>query len=57
MLTDGHTHTQFCPHGSGQDAELMIQRAIKLGSRSTVLLNMHLCHRTLKMTMQELKRG
>ena len=31
MLTDGHTHTQFCPHGSGQDAELMIQRAIKLG--------------------------
>ncbi len=28
---DGHTHTQFCPHGSGDDAELMIQKAIKMG--------------------------
>lgn len=27
---DGHTHTQFCPHGSGDDAELMIQKAIKM---------------------------
>lgn len=28
---EGHTHTQFCPHGSGDDAELMIQKAIKMG--------------------------
>lgn len=28
---DGHTHTEFCPHGSGDDAEKMILRAIGLG--------------------------
>ncbi|MHA8138155.1 histidinol-phosphatase HisJ [Lactobacillaceae bacterium Scapto_B20] len=28
---DGHTHTEFCPHGSGDDVELMIQKAIQLG--------------------------
>ncbi|KRK64961.1 histidinol-phosphatase [Companilactobacillus tucceti DSM 20183] len=31
MLTDGHTHTEFCPHGSGEPVEKMIQRAIQLG--------------------------
>ncbi|MCH4169688.1 MAG: histidinol-phosphatase HisJ [Lactobacillus sp.] len=28
---DGHSHTEFCPHGSGDSVELMIQKAIKLG--------------------------
>jgi len=28
---DGHTHTQFCPHGCGDHVENMIERAIELG--------------------------
>lgn len=28
---EGHSHTEFCPHGSGDDVELMIQKAIQLG--------------------------
>lgn len=28
---DGHTHTQFCPHGSQEATELFIARAIELG--------------------------
>lgn len=28
---EGHSHTEFCPHGSGDDVEEMIQKAIKLG--------------------------
>ncbi len=28
---DGHTHTELCPHGSGEATEQMIQRAIQLG--------------------------
>lgn len=28
---DGHTHTELCPHGSGEATEKMIQRAIQLG--------------------------
>lgn len=28
---DGHTHTQFCPHGSREPTELCIRRAIELG--------------------------
>lgn len=28
---DGHTHTQFCYHGSGEHAELYVQRAVELG--------------------------
>jgi len=28
---DGHTHTQYCPHGSGDHVEQMIERAIELG--------------------------
>lgn len=31
LKREGHTHTEFCPHGSGDDVELMIQKAIKLG--------------------------
>ncbi|MFC6202091.1 histidinol-phosphatase HisJ [Lactiplantibacillus nangangensis] len=31
MLMDGHTHTELCPHGSGESTEKMIQRAIQLG--------------------------
>lgn len=27
---DGHTHTEFCPHGSGDAAEAMVQKAIKM---------------------------
>lgn len=30
---EGHSHTEFCPHGSGDDVELMIQKAIRLGFR------------------------
>jgi len=28
---DGHTHTEFCPHGSREPTELFIYRAIELG--------------------------
>jgi histidinol-phosphatase (PHP family) len=28
---DGHTHTEYCPHGNVHDVEEMIQRAIALG--------------------------
>jgi len=28
---DGHTHTQFCPHGSGDYVQDMIEKAISLG--------------------------
>jgi len=28
---DGHTHTQFCPHGCGDHVENMIEKAIQLG--------------------------
>ena len=31
MRRDGHTHTELCPHGSGDAAEEMVQRAISLG--------------------------
>lgn len=31
IKTDGHTHTEYCPHGSGEYAEEMIRRAIELG--------------------------
>ncbi|MEH7399994.1 MULTISPECIES: histidinol-phosphatase HisJ [Bacillaceae] len=31
MKIDGHTHTQYCPHGSGDDVQLMIEKAIELG--------------------------
>lgn len=31
MLIDGHTHTELCPHGSGEATEKMVQRAIQLG--------------------------
>ena len=31
LKKDGHTHTEFCPHGSGEDVEQLIQKAIELG--------------------------
>lgn len=31
MKRDGHTHTEYCPHGNVEDTELLIQRAIALG--------------------------
>ena len=31
MKREGHTHTEFCPHGSGEDVELFILKAIQLG--------------------------
>lgn len=31
MKRDGHTHTEFCPHGKVDDTELLIKRAINLG--------------------------
>ncbi|MFD2307490.1 histidinol-phosphatase HisJ [Enterococcus termitis] len=31
MKRDGHTHTEYCPHGNVEDTELLIQKAISLG--------------------------
>jgi histidinol-phosphatase (PHP family) len=31
MKIDGHTHTHYCPHGSGEETEKFIERAIGLG--------------------------
>jgi len=31
LRRDGHTHTQFCPHGSHEATEQFIERAIELG--------------------------
>ncbi|KRN06414.1 histidinol-phosphatase [Liquorilactobacillus sucicola DSM 21376 = JCM 15457] len=31
MKIDGHTHTELCPHGSGEPVEKMIQKAIMAG--------------------------
>lgn len=31
MKRDGHTHTEYCPHGNVPDTELLIQQAIKKG--------------------------
>lgn len=31
MKKDGHTHTEFCPHGSFEPVEKMVQEAIKQG--------------------------
>lgn len=31
MKRDGHTHTEFCPHGNVDDTELLIQAAMKQG--------------------------
>lgn len=31
MKKDGHTHTEYCPHGKVKDMEELIQRAIQLG--------------------------
>lgn len=31
MKRDGHTHTEFCPHGNVHDTEELIQKAITLG--------------------------
>ncbi len=31
LKKEGHTHTEFCPHGSKENVELMIQKAIRLG--------------------------
>ena len=28
---DGHTHSQFCPHGSREKTSLMVEKAIRLG--------------------------
>jgi len=37
MLIDGHTHTELCPHGSGESTEKMVQRAIQLGMQKYCL--------------------
>ncbi|WP_334330060.1 histidinol-phosphatase HisJ [Companilactobacillus sp. HBUAS59699] len=33
MLLDGHTHSEFCQHGSGEPMEKMVLRAIQLGMK------------------------
>ncbi|HAK1462054.1 TPA: histidinol-phosphatase, partial [Listeria monocytogenes] len=30
MKRDGHTHTEFCPHGTHDDVEEMVLKAIEL---------------------------
>lgn len=37
MKKDGHTHTHFCPHGSGEDTEKFILKAIELNFDSYAL--------------------
>ncbi|WP_124727412.1 PHP domain-containing protein [Staphylospora marina] len=37
MKTDGHTHTHYCPHGSGEETAKYIERAIELGFEIYVL--------------------
>lgn len=34
LRRDGHTHTEFCPHGSREATELFIRRAAELGFES-----------------------
>lgn len=34
MKKDGHTHTEYCPHGTIEDVEVCIQKAIQLGFTS-----------------------
>ncbi|MGK0288702.1 MAG: histidinol-phosphatase (PHP family) [bacterium] len=31
MKWDGHTHTELCPHGSGNPTEIMIEKAVQQG--------------------------
>lgn len=31
MKIDGHTHTHYCPHGSGEETAKYIEQAIELG--------------------------
>ncbi|MCX6645054.1 MAG: histidinol-phosphatase HisJ [bacterium] len=35
---DGHVHTGFCPHGSGEPSRMYIERAIELGFRKISLI-------------------
>lgn len=37
MKVDGHTHTHFCPHGSGEETAKFIEKAIALGFDRYVL--------------------
>jgi histidinol-phosphatase (PHP family) len=37
MKVDGHTHTHFCPHGSGEETAKFIEKAIELGFDRYVL--------------------
>ncbi|WP_286141699.1 hypothetical protein [Bacillus sp. AFS001701] len=41
MKVDGHTHTHFCPHGTGEHVEKMIEKAIKCGFDDTLLSTHH----------------
>ncbi|MFT8752756.1 MAG: histidinol-phosphatase HisJ [Oenococcus oeni] len=34
MTWNGHTHTEFCPHGSKEDTEIFVKKAIKLGFKT-----------------------
>jgi histidinol-phosphatase (PHP family) len=37
MKVDGHTHTHFYPHGSGEEKAKFIEKAIELGFERYVL--------------------
>ncbi|MXQ54960.1 histidinol-phosphatase HisJ [Shimazuella alba] len=37
MKVDGHTHTHYCPHGSGEETAKFIEKAIELGFDRYVL--------------------
>lgn len=53
MKRDGHTHTEFCPHGKVEDTELLIKRAISLGFKEYSITE----HAPLPTGIEELAAG
>ena len=53
MKRDGHTHTEFCPHGKIEDTELLIKRAISLGFKEYSITE----HAPLPTGIEELAAG
>ncbi|MCA5014222.1 MULTISPECIES: histidinol-phosphatase HisJ [unclassified Enterococcus] len=53
MKRDGHTHTEFCPHGNVEDTESLIRRAIQLGFKEYSITE----HAPLPPSIQEKAAG
>lgn len=53
MKYDGHTHTEYCPHGTVEDTELLIQKAIQLGFKEYSITE----HAPLPKAISELAGG